>query len=393
MTTPTFHQAQGLSIHWKPPIMATSAPGGGDRITDDIGSISFEKVADGGNWAGTIPMSLPTQKAEEWYAEGLGRDITMYDPQLDEVFNGFVDNVRLNAGGLATETGSLLSIANRDSVTYALVIDNTVYPPIVGNQTTTTVADNTDSQALYGIVEKVFSGEPGELTTAEAEQQRDAKLRELAWPKAGESLNLSGEAGPVTVSLEIKGYPHFFNAYVIDDVTPGVIALSDKVKLAIDYDPNGLFSRDFSRIEENAFLVAQADADNRFAWAVLQNLVAIGNEANDLRATLGVYAGRRVEYRTIPQRPLYQHRLADPSQRIEIYGLGEEVKPWRVRPGEWIFFPDFLVGRTQPNLDLARDDRYMFIESVRFSDPYNVQLTGKAQGQLQQALAKKSMWG
>lgn len=372
--------------------MAPLAPRGGARITDDISGISLEHVADGGDWAGTIPMSLSPVQAEEWLADGLGRDIKVYNPELQRVFRGFVDNVRLNAGGLSTETGSLLDSGNRVSVTYARVLDATVYPRVVGSQATTTIAEDADSQARYGIVEKVYPGEPGELTTAEAEQQRDRILKESAWPAAGESLNVGGEAGAVSVRLDLKGYVHWFNAYVVDDETPGLISLSDKMKLAIGFDPNGIFSRDFSLIEDNAFLVAQQEITNTFGWRVLQNLVKIGNDENDLRATLGVY-GDRVEYRTIPQRPLYQHRLADPSQRIELYGLGEEVKPWDVRAGEWIFFPDFLAGCTQPNIDLARDDRYMFIESARYSDPYNIQLTGETQGQLQQALKKKSMWG
>jgi len=64
-----------------------------------------------------------------------------------------------------------------------------------------------------------------------------------------------------------------------------------------------------------------------------------------------------------------------------------------VLPAHWIFFPDFLVGRTQPTTDLRTDKRYMFIESVRYSAPDTIQMTGSKVGRLAQLLAKKGMWG
>jgi hypothetical protein len=67
--------------------------------------------------------------------------------------------------------------------------------------------------------------------------------------------------------------------------------------------------------------------------------------------------------------------------------------PWMVRPGQWINVPDFLIGRNIPSTALNGDPRNKFIDSVRFTAPYTVDISGGANDTLSQMLTKISYSG
>jgi hypothetical protein len=80
----------------------------------------------------------------------------------------------------------LLDVGNRISVVYTPILDATVDPPVVGVRQPTAIAEDSDSQDRYGIVEKVLSG--GTCFQADAERYRDTFLAENALPQTGETL-------------------------------------------------------------------------------------------------------------------------------------------------------------------------------------------------------------
>lgn len=87
----------------------------------------------------------------------------------------------------------------------------------------------------------------------------------------------------------------------------------------------------------------------------------------------------------------YLHRLGDPAQRVTTLE-NVTVYPWDVKPGKWLFVPDFLVGRaritaTRP-AELRRDPRNKFIESVRYTAPWGLDMSGGKTDRLSQLLAK-----
>ena len=74
-------------------------------------------------------------------------------------------------------------------------------------------------------------------------------------------------------------------------------------------------------------------------------------------------------------------------QDIETYTTGETVRPWDVLPARWMFLPDFLAGQFQPT-DRRLDPRFLFIESVQFTAPSTVQISGQKISRIPQMIAR-----
>jgi hypothetical protein len=329
---------------------------------------------------------------EDWLDRGLNRHIEIYNPALDEVFEGFVNQVSYSAGTLSAVRGPLMSIANRVSVTYTPILDATTVPPIEGTQWTTTIADDTDSQDKFAIVEKVVSG--GRLlddgTTDQAAQMRDTYLEEYREPETTEDVSFGSTSEP-TVQLEILGYVHRFAGYVYQDLTAATIQLDTKMQAVITADPNGLFSTDYTDIDANASLVSRYENDNRSGWDVIQELVATGDAAFN-RYTFGVYGDRKSVYAAVPTDVAYDHMISGENIIITVHGTESiDVKPWDILPARWMFLQDFLVGKGGVPADLKLDPRFMFIESVRYTAPYQLDISGNKVRKISQMMAQRGL--
>jgi hypothetical protein len=71
------------------------------------------------------------------------------------------------------------------------------------------------------------------------------------------------------------------------------------------------------------------------------------------------------------------------------------IKPWDVLPAEYLFYPDFLVGRHPPitTETLGTDPRAGFIETVSFRAPYDLSVNGIKLSNVDQVLAKRGIGG
>lgn len=357
------------------------------NFSDSVSAIRFNVAAEGGYKDASITIAGPLVEIEDWVERGLGRHVEIYDPALDVVFECFVNRLDVGVGPLAQTIGPLLDIGNRVSVIYSPILDADADPPVIGATQPTTIAEDALSQDRYGIVEKVLSG--GTCQDDDAERYRDTYLAEHAWPESGEALT-PGSGGEPTVRLECLGYEAFLDAYVYSTTTTGTTTASAKITAVIGADPNGLFSTDYGDIDTNAYLVAAYDDDNTFAKSIIQGIVALG-DVSDNRWLFGIYRGRRAHYKQVPDVPDYVHRLSDPAQEVTLTA-GGVVRPWNVRPGRWLFIPDWLIGRTEPTA-MRRDPRYIFIESVEYSAPYGLRINGNKIGSLPQMLAKMGLGG
>jgi len=396
------YRSTGLSISAFRPTIDTSTPlytPAGTLITDQLGqqadSYDHEIVANGGYWSARITFSDTRQMLEGWFAKGLNRHIEVYGPELTKVWEGFVNQITYSAGTLTAVHGPLMEIANRASVTYTPILDAATSPPTVGTQTTTLIDDDDDSRALYGVFETVLS--QGQLlddgTTDEAEQIRDTYLADNAWPQSSEELGLGSTSTP-SITLDCLGYVHRLQRYVMQDTTAATVVISNddgtgKIQLALADDPNGMFPANYSETDDNLFLTSRYEDENRMAWDVITELVGVG-DVNDARYTFGIYDDRVATYAAMPTDVYYQHRIGGAGLRLEHYGSGQEVMPWLVRPARWAFLPDFLTGQTVP-ATMRRDPRHIFIESVRYSAPWGLQISGNKFGRLDQMLAKLGM--
>ena len=389
-------RSTGLSISaWKPTIVRGTSytpreqvvdPYLADKATD----YSHVTRAAGGWWSASLSFAGSQMEVEEWYENGLGRHVEVRDSSGELVWAGFVDSVDITVGTLSATAGPLLEAANRVSVAYTPILDTA--PMLTGAQTVTTIADDEPSQDRYGILEEVVSG--GEMlddgTTDDAAQYRDTYIAEHRWPATDERLSL-GAGQEAKATLTLMGYVHFLQRYVVDEATSAACSIYTKITDALADDPNGLFSADYSYMDANAFLVSRLEDKNRNAWAVINEMVNLG-DANDNRYTFGVYEGQRFHYKQVSDIPLYQHRLGQAAVQIEDYGRGTRVDPWDVLAGEWVFLPDFLAGLIAArDLPIRTDHRYVFTEEVTYTAPHEVEITGGRYATLAQWLAKKGL--
>lgn len=376
-------KSTGLSIKYDSPLWVAGSDSG------EILWNSYSHVINalGGFWSASISFSAQQFYLENWYMNGLGRDITVYNDYLLPIWNGFVNKISIRLGSLAATRGPLMDIGNRVNLVFSTV-DTTTDPPIVGIRESTGVVNDTDSQTKYGIIEKILSTGGANLTTAE--QIRDVYLEENKEPETSEDITL-GEMSQPSVTLECLGYVNLFELYTYTSTTTGTRAYNDRIEDVLGADPNSIFSTDYINIVANAATVSRYDNDDRTAWQVIKGIISKGDTAYN-RYTFGIYDDLKAHYAVAPTTIGYYHNITDRKQRI-IDSVGQEVKPWNVRPAKWLQVPDWLIGRSQAGGSLRDDPRNMFVESVRYMAPYGLSLSGNKIDTLPQVLGQLGLTG
>lgn len=322
------------------------------------------------------------EEADWWLANACGGHVIVRDEAGISVWEGRVDSVGVSLGGLAITRGPLTETANRCVVTYQL-LDTTSNEG--GEQKRTNAADNADAQARYGIQYQILSA--GAVSTAYAEQIRDAYVALNAWPRTPKDLTLG--AGEVGLSLTCKGYAHWLNyPYRLANAS-GVVAVSAKIAAVLAADPNGFFGG-ANQIATNALPVQALEDQDRTASEIIADLVGLG-DASYNRYLFGIWEERVVRYEAAPMTFTYQQRGDDPRQMVEDTA-GNAIQPWAVRPGKWLLFTNLLPGAlvAQSLANEPEAERSMFIESVQYSAPNGLRLQGGVVNSLRQALAQ---WG
>jgi hypothetical protein len=327
----------------------------------------------------------------DWIEKGLGRDVEMFDGGGQTVYNGFVNKITCNFGAVSVSRGPLVNIANRVSAMYVPIIDETVAPPILGQRTETTIAEDTISQAKYGIVEKVLS--IGNALDVDADSIRDLYLAENKDPESTQQVSMGGGGGDIGLTLECSGYIDWLELFVFNDVTtPLSVELTTKILsiLTAEQAVNGIFSTNVSGVDFNGVLTSSYEAENRTAMAIIKAILAHG-DINDARWLFGVYANRMVHYSIMPSTVEYLHTIRTRNQEITRPDESK-VEPWSVLPGKWLFMPDLLPLHTDPD-ELRLDPRALFIESVTYTAPYGLQINGAKVNTLNQRLARLGLSG
>ena len=322
---------------------------------------------------------------EDWFENGIGRHIQAFDQDNSLFWEGFVDQVGLSIGGLQVTRGPLMNIGNFVELDFAS-FDFGYTPPIPGIKKNTGTAENTDSQERYGIVYKLLSATG--VSDANALQLRDTYLSENQEPAL--TSNFSFSADDFLLTVECKGYMHWLN-YPYNNVSPGFTNIAAKLADVLGDDPNSIISADYSDITPNAAIVPFWDIDDQVAKDVVKELVAMG-DASDRRYVFGVYDGRKAYYAPAPTTIDYTMSLRDTARKV--YDIaGNAVHPWRIRPGKWIKYTDFIPGFIAPRDDLRLDPRNLFIESVEFTAPNSFNLTGGKTTKLEQKMARLGLSG
>jgi len=400
MTSGAFQQT-GLSVHVHRPL-SFSVAGFIREVTDQVATYAHVIGVDGGFVSCDISLVSPLFDFDDWIESGLGRHIVVYGPDGIVVWEGFVDQIEFVMGNHTMTTGPLMEMANRVSVEYTPYIDITVDPATTGEATVTVIVEDTDSQAKYGIIEKMFSSGTliddstvGGGGANEAEQIRDAYLADLKDPQINHEHSPGGSSDELSIKLSCRGYFAWLENYIYDNPFSATITIPAKIIAILAADPNGIISGDTSHISDEAeFLLLTPDGEDglRSAKEVIDEMVEQGT-ANDDRTFFGVYEGRTAYFQKTPTSVEYKFIMSDNRQVVEYMGgafEGEVIPPYALRPGKWLFYADFLPGRQLATAaeGFRTDKRVQFIEEVTFTAPYSFELRGVRQSKLPQLLKK-----
>ncbi len=381
-----------LSILVSDPLVKTDRTSYG-RFSNQIETYSHDIRSFGGFFSARLKINNSQNDIEDWIdrggATGLGRHIVVYNPAGVIIWEGFVNKINVALGGFSFSLGPLMEISNRVTVIYSAV-DTSTTPPTVGTRIKTDTVNDTDSQALYGIIERIVS--TGGAIDAEATRVGDSWLEERSNPLTNSKDNVSGDSGP-SLSLSCLGYSHWLKLYAYNQtVTSGNINLSQKIENVITAQLNSIFSTDFKDITENTFQVPAFDDKDKKAETILKQLQQLGDSSGN-RYNLGVFADRKVIYSQAPTIHELQRRLTGNEGITD--RLSAPVDPWDVTSGKWMFYPDFLTGRIPPvtTATLRTDPRATYIEGVKFTTPWQVSVSGDKAGELDQIMAQLGFKG
>jgi hypothetical protein len=347
--------------------------------------------ANGGFWSASFTLEGQQGNIDDWLNNGLGRHIVVYGDALTVAWEGFVNEIVIPYSNLTINAGPFMDIANKISAFYS-TIDTSVLPPTVGYRASLAAASNTDSQALYGIQEKVLT--LGATNSTNATIVRNAYLESLAYPAISKSW-ATGSPAPLHVELKCLGYVHWLNNYVYNQTaTTGTAPTSTKILSILAANPNiATVPFGTSRIDvpSTPANVCVYEYDSVPAWTLIQDCVAQADGATPPNRWLfGVYEDRNAYYTQAPTEIEYTQRLSDPAQRI-LTPNGAPISPWAVRPGKWLRFPDFLLGTAQDSL--PQDKGAMFLETVTYTAPNQLQLTEGQTGDIAQLLNQLGLGG
>lgn len=357
-----------------------------DGLEGIVDALDFESVAFGGFKSARMSAQMRPEELLAWLQNGLGRHIDISSHTLTKAWEGFVDRITVEIGGAQITVGPLTNIINRMAVVYQTVQYNT-QPPIGGQRARLAAANNTNSQAVYGIQEGTLSGGTG--TAAEMAELQSIFLAERAWAETSHAISFGKGQAP-TVTIECLGYNELLKKYYYTNTANyGTVNAHTFIQTVLAADPNSLYS-DYSGLESNTIQISEYADEDKPAANLIQDTVARGDASNN-RWLFGVYEDRRPIYAVAPTTIEYYLYMRDNGQWIETPD-GARVMPWDVRPGKWLFVPD-LLPVVPPADSLRQDVRAVFIESVRYSAPWGLSINGGKTNKADQKLAKLGLGG
>lgn len=388
MSPASIYQSKNFTISYY-----QSLPRGGAFLGQlDIAAQAWKHsiTAFGGFDSASFTVIAPASVLDDWVLNGIGRTIVMTDNALEIVWEGFVDSITINQAGLSVTHGPLTNVTNRVFAVYSGV-DTSVYPPEIGVRKKTPTVNNTKSQADWGIWPTILS--LAGVTDANADQLISQYLSEHSEPEMGNS-NFSFGRSDLSITVNCLGWIHTLKYPYNYTALSGTIFISTRIKEILLAQPNvDWVSPVHTKIDLNETLVPRYENDDQLAMELIKGYTAMGDEDNN-RHNFGIYENRQPVYGMASQQIDYDIQLADPKQQI-LDTAGAIVSPWRVRPGKWIFFSDFMPGLGAPNTNLHEDPRMMQIETVTFdlNTPFAVQFTSSTYSGYEHKLARLGLRG
>lgn len=378
-----------LSIVAKPSPLSELSGFQRDDLAFRLNSYDHEIAADGGYLNATITLSLSKDDAHEWLDGGVAKEITVYNEGQQICWLGLVNSVNASLGGVSLNSGNLLDVVNRIRLTYQTVRYDVI--DYGGQERITEMTEDTNSQGFFGILEDIING--GTASDEEAAQLQSMFLAELAYLSPTQSINLLGGAADTQVTLDCIGYYELLDKALAADQVPSELPATDIMESVVGGTLSGLFDV-LTDVEQNLIEVGlDTDHGRTKVSSIVKSVVAMGDVA-DNRWTAGSHLNRRFYYRPRPTSVGLVLHLSDSGFLLKD-SLGAIVHPWDAMPGKWAVIPDLSLSRGLPGslAELGDDRRSIFVERVKYSAPYGLELTGGRLSTINQRLAKQGLGG
>jgi hypothetical protein len=368
----------GLSFLWSSPLFTDDLLSG--AFNQEISAYSHTLGMDWGYLTADIELRMHRNDLEQWYYDGLGRDIKILNEGGIVVFRGFVNLISMDIGGISASVGPLVDVANRVLATYTarLILDNFIMD---AGQTETVFVEDLPSQARYGIWEKTIQAgncfvNP-DTGYNEAEFARDAYLMQYKMPQTNFTVVPNAQESGV-IRIQIVGYQEWLKAYIYQDrifggASPVTQTVTAKIIAALATDPNGLISTVMSGIKANAALKVDQENQYRSAYAVIEDAVKVGDGTNLWRFFIDDNLVPFFE--AVSTAIKYAYHLVENRQVVFDYFTNTVVQPYDVQAGMVIYLADWLVGEYGSPGMLGEDPRVALINQVRFSAPNSLEIS------------------
>ena len=334
----------------------------------------------------SIPADIDA--CADWLVNGIGRDIVVYSPHTDVMFECFVNKVSVSHGRMSLIIGPLLDVVNSADIAHS-VLDTSTGSHVEGSlRISSLVFDSVSVGKLGTLYNRVNGG--GAMTVAEADQVLNMYVQENKNPKTDHNLNF-GSSEQLYLSIDMLGYSHMASRYSYTNTGTGTIAATAKIQAILAAHPGSIFSTSYSRMVSNPMLVKVNETGEAKALSLIHDVVRRG-DSSYRPYVFGIYAGRKAVYRPVSTSTIDYTQHGFDSDRVIYNAQGDIVQPWDIEVGRILHSLDFLSSYSP--LSRIRDEaRSTLISKVSFSIPYDFNISGDVVKFLPQKLARMGLGG
>ncbi len=303
---------------------------------------------------------------EEYLLNGLGRHVESYSPRGVKVWEGQINRMSL------TLPGAQLDVSLDDMMNKVWVRHLTSEGGLIKRST---VFEDTDSQAKYGIKEKVIQGVIIKDTGVADDLAETVLNKYVKAVRPRPTVSPSGTAGgDIRLKVFCSGYIKTLFWRVYNLVTAHTDQnLSIQIQDVITAVAQFVNSSD---IVANTQQVSQEYNRDETAFDVIMGLVRLADSSQN-RHIAGMYEDRKFKYEQVKGNSFsdvkYNFRIRDNEKKITESGSGVAVPFSEIRPNEYIRIPDIFVGTTRAN-NIDEDPQVTYIESVTYQEPIGLRI-------------------
>ncbi len=332
-------------------------------------SYAHEIRAMGGFWTCQFDI-LPGKKGlgylEEYLLHGLGRQVESYSPNGKKIWEGQITRMSLDIPGAKLDV-SLVDMTNKTHARYL-----TSEGGLIKRSAT---FQDTDSQAMFGIKEKIVQGViiKDEGVADDLAQQYLSAYVSSVRPKP--TISPEGSAGGnIKLTVFCDGYIKTLMWRVYNKVTAHTNQnLSTQIQDIIT--AVGQFVGQTSIVTNTHQVSQEYDRDDT-AFEIIMGLVRLADSSQN-RHIAGMYEDRKFTYEQIIGSALsdvkYTFRIRDNKKKIFEAGTGQEIPFSEVRPNNYIRITDMFTGQLS-GADITKDPQVTFIEAVTYREPIGLKM-------------------